>query len=125
MVGVGALAGCRSDLGTAGYRREITAAYRWRTLTCDLPAEVRIPAIVSAADAELRRRGYAVDRAAVTLDEGRLTGQRYDNDRLERVVVNVQPLRNGEHRVQITIEPLGNQAQSRAILDGMLAQLGV
>jgi hypothetical protein len=117
------MTGCKATPGYQGGHRAILATYRFRTLTADLPATVRVPAVVAAARQALADRGYAV-RPARTEDEGTLEATAPEASDFERVVVSAR-LTSGGTRVQVTVEPLGDQAESRAILDGILGRLGL
>ena len=99
------------------------ATYQGRRLTADLPAEVRVPAVIAAARATLMQRGYAIQSESATEDEGSISAAPPDPGVLESVEVGVKRAASGTH-IRIIAQPLGSQARSRAILDGILANLG-
>lgn len=115
---------CKPIPGYAGTDRQTLATYRFRTLTADLPAEVRVPAAVAAARAALIARGYTITAAESSEDVGRVTAETFNPDPLESVVVSVRQRRWDLTRLEVRVEPTGDQVRSRAILDAILAQLG-
>jgi hypothetical protein len=101
----------------------VTANYRYRGLTADLPPSVRVPAVVAAAQSVFRDRGYAIRSVAATEDSGHVEAVPPDPGVLESMSVSVT-LAGGGPRIKIISEPLGNQVRSRIILDAILARLG-
>lgn len=100
------------------------ATYRFRTLTSELPGDVRVPSLVAASEAALRRRGYAVRSSTSTEFNGAVDAVRHNADDLESLQVRIDARSSGSTRIEIRSEPLGDQAESRAILDAILAELG-
>ncbi len=118
------LTGCKAVPQNMGSGRSVQASYLRRTLTADVPATVRVPAAVAAADAALRDRGYAVTDSTATEDVGRVAAEPRDAGFLDAVVVDVRVTGSGT-RIEVTVRPIGNRAQSRAILDSILSRLGL
>jgi hypothetical protein len=117
------LAGCRGTSEPAGSSRDQEATYRRRTLSTDLPPQVRVPSVAAAAEMALRHRGYAVTRSPTTEDYARIEGEAPNPGWCEKVVIRARqtPSRT---RIEIIAEPLGDQTLSRAVLDEMLVALG-
>ena len=101
----------------------MTATYQVRRLQATLPPEVRIPSIVAAARASLMERGYSIQSATATEDQGNVSALPPDAGWFESMEVKVWQSAAGP-TVRIIAEPIGNQAKSRVILDSILAQLG-
>jgi hypothetical protein len=110
----------------------VLASYSFRTLTADLGADLRVPAVVTAAEFALADRGYTVSSRWMTEDAGRVIAHAQGSAigfgprdaMLEKVVVSAALTASGT-RVKVTAEPMGNEAFSRAILDDMLRRLGL
>jgi hypothetical protein len=120
----GASAGCKAKAGYQGAERDVLAAYGVRKLRTELPATVRVPAVVAAADAALRDRGYAVASSHATEDTGRVEAEPRGAGPLKSVVVTARVIPDGT-RVEVMLKPWGDEAKSRAILDGILVRLGL
>lgn len=114
--------GCKAKPAWQG-RGDVLALYQFRTLTAEFPDQIGVPAVVASAESALRSRGYAVTRSETTRDKGVVHAKKPDPSTLEKVVVIVRLSRLGT-RVELRMDPLGNEAQSRAILDDMLVRLG-
>lgn len=117
-----AFAACSPQLSSHG-REHITAAYSLGTLTCDLPDSVRVPAIMAAAEGALRGRGYSISAKASTDDRGRIYARAPRESRIEGVSIEARVTGAG-HQVSVHVDPLGDDARSRALLDDILARLG-
>jgi hypothetical protein len=117
------LAGCKAQAVSQGSERHVTASYRFRTLTADLPPDIRVPAATAAAQAALRSRSYAVKESTVTADAGRIEATPVDAGLLDKIIVSVKET-GSNARIHVRVEPMGDQAKSRAILDSILTQLG-
>lgn len=114
--------GCQAEQraqGTSG----VMASYRIPTLSVQLPAEVRVPAVIAAADEECRSRGYSVASSSATEDAGRLVARPPRTSDYPEAIVEASTLGQGT-RVEITVRPLGDQEWSRSLLDGILRRLG-
>lgn len=115
--------GCSSSHAYQGRGGEVLATYAGRTLTAELPPTVRVAAVVAAARQTMLGRGYAVRSSSATDENGRVVAERAGAGFAERVVVGAKVVRGGT-RVSVTVEPLGDEAESRTILDAVLARLG-
>lgn len=118
------LGGCKAKAGYQGSDRDVMAAYGVRKLRTELPATVRVPAVVAAADATLRDRGYGVTKSHATEDSGRVEAEPRTAGPLHEIVVTAKVIPDGT-RVEVLMKPWGNEAKSRAILDGILVRLGM
>lgn len=126
--------GCKSVSSSAGANRDITAKYAYRTLKAVVPETFRVPTVAIAADHALRNRGYMVvskevteDQARVEADPPRDLSTTHPLRAIDKAIVNIDIVsgRTGHGtRIQITLDPAGDQAKSRAILDEMLQILG-
>lgn len=124
---VGALVGCRSSEGYEG-RSGVMATYRLGTLTSEAPDEVRVPAVIAAADAALRARGYGITSKQVTEDRGWIRARPPGATEpevidLEDVTVWSRVSRNGT-KIGVDVKPIRAEAQARAVLDDVLRRLG-
>lgn len=117
-----ALIGCKAKPAWQG-RGDVLALYEYRTLKAEFPDQIGVPAVVASAETALRSRGYAITRSDWTRDKGVVHGKKPNPNWLEKVVVIVHLSRLGT-RVEVRMDPWGNEAQSRAILDDMLVRLG-
>lgn len=117
------LPSCRSQPAPAGGTHETLATYSYRKLSADLPDSVRVQAAAAAAQAALLDSGYSIKESAVTDDSARIEALPPDAGMLEKVVVTVAAA-GASTRIGIVVEPWGNQARSRAILDRILSRLG-
>lgn len=101
----------------------IAAGYRGRTLSADLPARLDVPAVMAAAELELRARGYTITRSDISLDRGLIEARWAGARTFEKLVVTSRASHTAT-RVTLTAEPFGDEAASLSILDGMLQRLG-
>lgn len=124
LTGAGAPAGCKARAAYQGSDRSVMAAYGLRKLRTELPPTVRVPAVVAAADAALRDRGYAVTSSHASEDAGRVEGEPRGAGVLESVVVSARLVADST-RVEVVIKPWGDEPKSRAILDAILIRLGL
>lgn len=117
------LAGCRASPAYQGGERAVLAKYQFRRLTADLPQTVRVPGAIAAAMEALIARGYAV-QPDTTHGSGRVVASAPAAGMLDKVTVMATEV-PGAVRVEIVVDPLGDQMESRAILDAMLVRLGM
>jgi hypothetical protein len=117
------LAGCRATPAYQGGERTVLAKYQFRRLTADLPQTVRVPGAMAAATEALIARGYAV-QPDTTHGSGRVVATAPASGLLDKVTVMASEV-PGAVRVEIVVDPLGDQTESRAILDAMLVRLGL
>jgi len=126
-VACGVLAGCVAATQPSSWEPGpgVTATYFGGGLSANLPAGVRVPAVVAAADEALGSAGYVVTARDVTLDRGRVVARAAD-PRLSgrRVLVRAFPHGDGS-RATIRVEPGGDPAMSREIMERMLTRLGL
>lgn len=120
----GLLPACKARSAYQGADRSIVAAYRVRKLRTELPPTVRVQAVILAADAALRDRGYAVTSSRATEDAGHVEAEPRDAGSFDSVEVTARVIPAGT-RIEIRVNPWGDEAKSRAILDGILARLGL
>lgn len=119
-----ALPGCKAQQRAQG-ERGLVASYSGFTLSADLPAEARVPAIIAATEQTVRARGYTVDAIETTEEAGRLIARPpRTNDPYPRLVVNVSASGDAS-RITLTYQPLGDQELCRSVLDGVLQRLGL
>lgn len=118
------LAGCSSQQAYPQSDRKLVATFRGRSLTADLPGEIRVPSVAAAAELALRHRGYGVTRSQTTEDFVKIEGEGPQSGFCEKVVIRARQIPS-KTRVEIVAEPLGDQTLSRSILDEMLAGLGM
>lgn len=121
---IGCLPACKAKPEIQGEERSVVAAYGVRKLRTELPMTVRVPAVIAAADAALRDRGYAVRSSRTTEDSGRVEGLPRGAGPLKSVVVMARVVPDGT-RVEVLLKPWGDEEQSRAILDDILVRLGL
>jgi hypothetical protein len=114
--------GCRASVREQG-ETGITASYWGRTLTAELPDRVRPPAVVSAASTALEARGYSVAESSATAESGRVWAVPPDAGYFDGALVTADLSKRGT-RVKVRMEPLGDEAKSRAVLDAVLVRLG-
>ncbi|MBL9031786.1 MAG: hypothetical protein JNM80_08770 [Phycisphaerae bacterium] len=117
------LFGCADQPVAHGQSDAVLARYRFRRLTADLPASIRVPAVAAAADSALRDRGYSITDARVNDDRADLTAKPFDPTFLESMSVSVRQAATGT-RLDIIATPLGDRARSHALLDAILDRLG-
>jgi len=121
---VSGTAGCRSTPAYQGASHDVLATYHYRKLRSDLPGTIRVPAAIAAAESSLRSRGYAIRSSTSTEDRGRIEAALPDAGLFEEVVVLAEAI-DASTRIEILIEPMGDQKRSRAIMDGILTRLGL
>lgn len=117
------LAGCKARVEQTGRDRQVQAAYRFRTLSAELPRDISVHAAAAAAQNALRGRGYVITVSEISSDSARIEARSHGDGALDKTVVVARPAA-GALRISVTAEPLGDEAASRAILDAMLARLG-
>lgn len=119
-----ALPACKAQQRAQG-DRGLVASYSGFSLSADLPAEARVPAVVAAAEQTLRARGYTIDSNESTEESGRLIARPpRTNDPYPRLVVGVTASGDASH-ITLTYQPLGDQELCRSVLDGILSRLGL
>lgn len=119
-----ALASCTSAEVQKQGSHQTEASYALRSLTAALPEWVTPQAVAAAAEQTFRDRGYAVTSAVSTTDSVRVVAREPNTSSLKKIVVTAT-WHGGGSSVSVTSMPLGDQVRSRAILDGVLARLGL
>lgn len=115
-------AGCRSSYSEVG-KSQVWAEYSYGTLSADLPAGVRVPAVVAAAESSLKQRGYSVASRRATAEEGAVEGKASAGGVGDDVDVGVRAV-NAATRVRVRVGLVGDEARSRGILDDVMRRLG-
>ena len=110
-----AVAGCQVPTRAQGASGTV-AEYSFGSVKADLPGRCRVPAVLSAADSVLRRRGYSVSAEAVTESEGQVRAQAVGADSVTVSAVVVP----GGTRVGVRVGLVGDETLSRSILDDVL-----
>ncbi|MCC6677416.1 MAG: DUF3568 family protein [Phycisphaerales bacterium] len=123
LIAAAATAGCRSTVESQGKSRT-SAAYSTGTLSADLPSTVRVQAVIAAAESALRDRGYTIGTRRAAEDSGFVEGKLPRPGLLEKTKVEAR-VSGGGTRVLVKVEPWGDEAASRAILDDLLKRLGM
>ncbi|MDX9910457.1 MAG: hypothetical protein RBS39_01360 [Phycisphaerales bacterium] len=119
-----ALAGCQEPRTASQGASGVSATYSGRALSSDLPMVARVPAILSAAETALRRRGWSVERRDETEDRGTLIARAPRSSDLEKMRVEARVIGSGA-KVTLVCEPFGDEVVSRAVLDEVLRNLGM
>jgi hypothetical protein len=118
------LTACSPQVKSHGTQQDVTATYSGTTLSTNLPANARVPAVLAAADETLRARGYAVQRSAATEEKGEIVANAPRYNDFPRVVFRASRGVNATH-VEVNVQPFGDQELSRSLLDGVLQRLGL
>ena len=98
------------------------AVFSFGTLKGELGAPV--PSVAAAAEVELLRRGYAVERVDATQERARVEARRPGGRTFERVVITATRLEGGTTRVGISHEPMGDRDEQASLWEGLRARLG-
>jgi hypothetical protein len=117
------LPACQPSVASQGQNRDVLASYQFRTLKSRLGPEVQVLTVRAAAEQALRARGYVITNVTGAGDRSRVEAQAAGQGTLDKLVVETWA---GDRftGVSVTIEPLGDEAESRAVLDAMLNRLG-
>jgi hypothetical protein len=119
---VAGVAGCHTTEAAQG-QSGVTASFYGRTLTAEIPGAVPVQAVSSAAQSALRARGYTITSASASGDYTRVTAATPRAGILDQLVVRGR-LSSDATRIEVTVEPFGDETRSRAVLDAILASLG-
>ncbi len=114
--------GCQSRVVPVGADGQ-PASFVLGTLSTDLGPEYDVLTIQAAAEQALLRRGYVITRRTSTQREARLTGEYAGGRDGAACDITVFNLHTG-NRVQITVRPLGDLAESQSVMDATLTILG-
>lgn len=115
--------GCQPAVRNQG-QEGLLATYSMMTLTADLPERARVQAVIAAADAVVRSRGYGVELVRATEEEGSLLAIPPKSAGSPRVWIHAARVEGGT-RVRINPQPWGDEDVARSLLDGILARLGM
>lgn len=114
--------GCQSA-GVQGRERDQQATFSVRSLRTELPPEVEIAAVAAAGEAMFRARGYSIREKSVTRTEACLIGNTPKDGWLDQTVFRAYVTPGGTG-MTIRIDPWGDEATSRTLMDDVLARLG-
>lgn len=119
----GALGACQPSVASHGKSRDVQASYQFRTLEARLGPEVPVLTVRAAGEQALRSRGYVVTGVSGGADHSRVEAKAAGQGDLDKVAIECW---SGAKftGVSVTIEPFGNEAESRALLDAVLNRLG-
>ncbi|MFO0858018.1 MAG: hypothetical protein U0640_11745 [Phycisphaerales bacterium] len=116
------LGGCKSPMPLPQGKTGVMATYEHPTLHCVLPAAARVPAVIAAAEATVRARGYSVSESNSTEESGVVVARPPRTVTVPMTRISVKRVFQGT-KVEITYEPWGDSASSRVMLDGILQRL--
>lgn len=126
LAGAAAL-GCAPSLAVHGQSRTL-ATYNGVELSASVPPQFDVLTVAAAGEAALIERGYVIARKDGT--QGRTTiiadtPAASHRQLTERTVVFRAVQKNRAVRIEVTVRPLPNEAEPRAVLDATLARLGL
>jgi len=116
-------AGCASERVPRG-ASGVESTYKLTTMSALAPDTARVPAVIAAAEAVVRARGYTVVRSESTEEAGRLIARPPRYKDYPRVVLEARRMGGGT-RVTVQVEPFGDRELSGSILDATLRRLGL
>lgn len=114
--------GCKTPVPLPQGKSGVMATYEGQTLHCVLPAAARVPAVVAAAEATARARGYSVSESNSTEEIGVVVAKPPRTVTVPQARITVKRVFQGT-KVEVTYEPWGDSASSRVMLDGILQRL--
>lgn len=117
------LTGCAEPRVRAQGERGVAATYTHGTLTAMLEEPMRVQAVIAAAGAVVRGRGYSVSREESTEEAGTLEARPPRTTDWPKVTIEATRAAEGT-RVDISVSLFGDEELSRSILDGILKKLG-
>lgn len=117
------LSGACQTQGLQGRNRDQQATYTVRALRTELAPEIRVSTCAAAGEAVLRARGFSIAERTITEDSARIVGKAPNDGLFERTIFEsyVTPRGTG---MLVRVEPWGDEAASRTILDEVLVRLG-
>lgn len=127
MAAIAALAGCAGDPQPVGALQDsaLTATYSFGTLTTEVGGNrVRVRDVASAAEASFRRRGYTVRSASISDEKCRVAGSEVGSGNWQATIVSATPTSNGV-RIEVHVEPFGDEDRSRDVMNDVLGRLGL
>lgn len=116
--------GCETTTARQG-SSQILAGYNIGTLEADLPEQTRPQAVIAAGEAALRHRGYSVTSNTSTADRGSVEAKPPHGGFFDGTTEVWARLGSYGTRVGVKVGLAGNETESRAILDEILARLGL
>jgi hypothetical protein len=116
-------AGCQPSVSSQGKQRDVLAAYQFGTLDSKLGPEIQVLTVRAAAEQALRSRGYVVEKVSGGGDRTRIQARAAGQGGWDKVVVESW-IGDRFTGVSVKVEPWGDEAESRAILDAVLNRLG-
>lgn len=125
MLVAGAAVGCSPTVGYHG-RSRVTAEHELGTLDATLPGTITVGAAAAAGEATLRSRGYVIVADRRTKGLSTVTGRRPARGlwrHISRTATFEARVGSRGVDVSVTIRPLGDEAEARAILGDALALL--
>lgn len=117
------LTACQPTITSQGQKRDVLAAYQFRTLEAKLGPEVQILTAKAAAEQAVRSRGYVVMSSEGSNDKARVVAKNSGSGDWDKLVIEAW-VADRATLVSVTCEPWGDEAVSRAVLDAMLNRLG-
>ncbi len=106
-----------------GQQRDQKATFSVRSLRTELPPETDIAAIAAAGEAAFRARGYSIREKNVTRTEASVFANSPQDGWLDCTVLRAYVTPQGTG-MTIRVEPWGDEAVSRTLMDDVLARLG-
>lgn len=106
-----------------GKKADVMAAYTIDGLEAKLPPEVGVLAVRSAAEAELRSRGYVIVDSVGTADRMKIRARGSGERRSETTTVSASVVARATS-VRVENGLFGDEALGRGLLDGVLTRLG-
>lgn len=119
-----ALAACSKPITRDQGATSIRATYAGSTLSAVLPDSARVPAVMAAALATAKARGYTIIKESTTEETGLLVVRPPRASDWPQVTIEGDRVPLGS-RVRITVSVFGDEALSRSLLDGILERLGM
>ncbi len=123
-VNVLGVVGCETTTARQG-STQVLAGYNLGTLEADLPDQARPQAVVAAGEAALRHRGYSITSNTSTADRGSVKAKPPHGGFFDGSTEVWARLGSYGTRVGVKVGLAGNETESRAILDDVLARLGL
>jgi hypothetical protein len=127
VLGVGVLGGCATDPEPVGSLQgnSLTATYAMGTLSTTVDkSTVGTREVAAAAENVLRRRGYTIRSASISDDLTRISGSAVGAGNWDATIVSASRTATGV-RIEVHVEPFGDQDKSRAVLNDVLGRLGL
>ncbi|MBL8763571.1 MAG: DUF3568 family protein [Phycisphaerae bacterium] len=104
-------------------RTGVQATYSLGTLRAELPAEVSVMAVAAASEAALLAKGYSIVRRTQSAESAEVVSRRSGDGWLESTTIASWVTATGT-AASIRRDPLGDEAESRSIMDEVLVRLG-